>query len=230
MKKALVPAVVAMVLMGSAAVSAYVLKPTEHLAKQVQLQKLEELLPVEVGEWKLDRRATSGVVNPQQEAFIATIYDETLSRTYMGPNGERIMVSLAFGADQSKDTQVHRPEVCYPAQGFQISYRAKVSAEIDGYKLPVMNLVAEAQERIEPITYWIVLGDRVVRGSLEQKIASIQYSASGVIPYGLLFRVSSIGRDKEREFNLHQRFMTQLYESVGPDARLRLFGRAGAGA
>mgnify|MGYP003340463721 CR=1 FL=1 len=47
-------------------------------------------------------------------------YDQTLMRTYANSHGEQIMLALAWGERQRQDVKVHRPEVCYPAQGFAI--------------------------------------------------------------------------------------------------------------
>lgn len=229
MNKAIIPAVVAAMLMTSAAALAFVLKPTRHMVDSQSLAKLEDIIPREFGEWREEPAMNRGVVNPQTEEFLKSIYDETLSRTYVSPRGERIMLSLAFGADQSKATQVHRPEVCYPAQGFQIRSSEKFSLSLSDGQLPAMKLVAVAQQRIEPITYWIVVGDLVVRGSIEQKLAIVKHGMNGVVPHGLLFRVSSIGGDVTRQFDVQEKFINSLYDSLDSKQRGRLYGvRSGA--
>ena len=55
-----------------------------------------------------------------KEAIINKIYNQTLTRTYINPRGDRIMLSIAYGRDQSDALQMHKPELCYPAQGFRL--------------------------------------------------------------------------------------------------------------
>lgn len=226
MKKSLTRAIVVALMMASAAAVAVVLKPDLHMSDMSSLAKLEDIVPETFGNWRVEKNLGGGVVNPQTEEFLKTIYDETLSRTYINTDGKRIMLSLAFGADQTKATQVHRPEVCYPAQGFQIKSSQKVLLPVEN-GLPAMRLVAVAGQRIEPITYWIVVGDSVVRGSVEQKIAIIKHGMNGVIPHGLLFRVSTIGSDFDNQFLIQQNFVTDLHEALGDDVKKRLYGALG---
>lgn len=226
MKKSLPRAIVVALMMASAAAVAVVLKPDLHMSDMSSLAKLEEIVPESFGNWRVEKNMGGGVVNPQTEEFLKTIYDETLSRTYINAEGKRIMLSLAFGADQTKATQVHRPEVCYPAQGFQIKSSQKVLLPVES-GLPAMRLVAVAGQRVEPITYWIVVGDSVVRGSVEQKIAIIKHGMNGVIPHGLLFRVSTIGSDFDNQFSIQQQFATDLHHALSDDAKKRLYGALG---
>jgi EpsI family protein len=224
MKKNLIVAVVATALMSSAAALAYVLKPDVRAATTVKLVKLEEIVPKQFGEWKVDERVSGSVVNPQTQEMLSNLYDEVLTRTYVNEKGQFVMLSLAFGADQSKATQIHRPEVCYPAQGFQIKSAQKSQLTLNEKSLAVMKLVAVAGNRIEPITYWIVVGDKVVRGWFEQKMAAIDYGVNGMIPYGLLFRISTIGPDTDKQFEVQEQFLTSLQSAVDKENQTRLFG------
>ncbi|AOF83584.1 EpsI family protein [Methyloversatilis sp. RAC08] len=224
MRKNLIMAVVATALMSSAAALAYVLKPDLRAATTVRLEKLEDIVPKQFGDWKLNERASGGLVNPQTEEILNSLYDEILTRTYVNQKGQYVMLSLAFGADQSKATQIHRPEVCYPAQGFQIKKAEKSELLLNEKSIPVMKLVAVAGSRVEPIIYWIVVGDQVVRGWFEQKMAAIDYGVRGLIPYGLLFRVSTIGPDSDKQFEVQQEFLTSLQSAVDEENQTRLFG------
>ena len=151
------------------------------------------------------------------------LYNQTLSRTYKNENGEIVMLSIAYGGDQSDAMQVHKPEVCYVAQGFQIE-----SVEINnldtGYGLiPVKRLFAKMGQRHEPITYWITIGDTVAVNSLKWKLQQLKYGLTGNVPDGLLFRISSIGQ-KENAYSLQNNFTQLLMKSVTPEDRKRLIG------
>jgi EpsI family protein len=136
------------------------------------------------------------------------------------------MLSLAYGANQSRDLQIHRPEVCYSAQGFQIISTQKTSLPISTGDIPAMQLVAKLGQRNEPITYWVRIGENVVRGNLEQGFARMQYGLSGVVADGILFRVSSIGTDNTKAYASQQQFIDDLLNSVPTSTRAYLLGQA----
>ena len=105
------------------------------------------------------------------------------------------MLSLAYGGDQSHDTQIHKPEVCYPAQGFRLLSSKKDTVQLLG-SVPVMRIITELGPRHEPVTYWIRVGDKVVRGAIEQNLTPTSIAMGGHIPDGLLFRVSEISKQR----------------------------------
>jgi EpsI family protein len=73
------------------------------------------------------------------------------------------MLTLAYGSDQSAALHVHRPDICYTAQGFQISRMSNNFIQTVAGKIPVIHMLAIQEARIEPITYWITVGDTAVR-------------------------------------------------------------------
>jgi EpsI family protein len=134
------------------------------------------------------------------------------------------MLSLAYGADQSTENRIHRPEVCYPAQGFLLRNKEKGMIDEGGLNIPVMRLVAEMGNRNEPLTYWIRFGDKVVRGSIEQSLARIRFGLQGSVPDGLLFRVSEVNQDVQQSFKRQEAFIGSLLESLAPEAKKMLIG------
>mgnify|MGYP000496771242 CR=1 FL=1 len=53
------------------------------------------------------------------QEMLARLYSQVVSRVYLdSTTGKTVMLSLAYGEEQNKQSQVHLPEVCYPAQGF----------------------------------------------------------------------------------------------------------------
>lgn len=188
---------------------------------------LEALIPSQFGEWAADISAPQQVVSPTMTEALGKIYTETLSRSYVNGRGDRVMLSLAYGADQSRSMQVHKPEVCYEAQGFKVSYSAKAAAVLDHGAVPVMRLVADQGPRHEPITYWIRTGDYVVRGWLEQNMARVKNGLlHGQTPDGLLVRVSTIDDNKENAYAVQDKFLTDLVKASPEAARAMLLGKA----
>ncbi len=87
-----------------------------------------------------------------------------------------------------------------------------------------MQLVAKLGQRNEPITYWVRIGEKVVRGNLEQGFARMQYGLNGVVADGILFRVSSIATDNGKAYATQQQFIDDLLKSVPADTRAYLLG------
>jgi EpsI family protein len=80
--------------------------------------------------------------------------------------------------------------------------------------------------RYEPITYWIVIGRRVVSGRFQRKLEQLKYGLTGKIPDGMLVRVSSIGRDEARNLSRQDSFIRDLYGALDKGALERVMGDA----
>lgn len=210
--------------MFAAAGLALALKPSVMMADAGPQLDLEVLIPKTFGDWKIDDTIVPLVANPEQEALLDEIYSQTLSRTYINSKGERMMLSIAYGGNQSRSMQVHRPEVCYTAQGFQVGQMQKSSINLNGAPLPVMKLVATQGPRTEPIIYWVNIGGDAVRGNLEQGLARLRYGLTGKVPDGLLFRVSAISDNLQQSYATQEVFVRDLLASLTPAQRLRLTG------
>lgn len=212
-------------LMVSAAVLTMMMTPAVESADQQKKVDLETLIPAEFGDWKIDISTAPLMINPEEKDMIDKIYSQTLSRTYINNQGERVMLSIAYGGDQKKDLQVHRPEICYRTSGFSIGELTKDFVDTTIGRIPVLRLVAKLGARNEPITYWIRVGDTLARGWFEQKIASISYGFTGKIPDGLLFRISTISNDERESYQVQQAFLTTLLQAVRSEDRHWLVGR-----
>lgn len=205
---------------------AFVLTPKVKVAEQGPRIDLEKVIPKQFGDWRVDESIVPIQVSPDVQAKLDRIYNQTLSRTYINNAGERIMLSLAYGSDQSDSMQVHRPEVCYPAQGFQIMKQKRGKLAVGGQEVPVKRLVAAQGPRVEPITYWIVVGNQVTRGDTDRKLARVLLGLTGKVPDGMLVRVSSIDRNDEHAFQVHADFLNALAGALEPEKRQRLIGAA----
>lgn len=208
----------------------FALTPREKIADQGPKLNLETMIPKQFGEWKVEETIISLIANPEQKALINKIYNQTLTRTYINSRNERVLLSIAYGGDQRGNLAVHKPEVCYPAQGFQILKGPTISilATDDG-GIPVTRLVAIQGQRIEPITYWTTVGDTVaaLRG-LRWKIQLLKYGLTGKIPDGLLFRISSIQADAAKAYQTQDAFTRDLLKAMSPSGRERIIGKPDA--
>jgi len=186
---------------------------------------LETMIPKEFDGWKLDSTAARPIVNPALGGELEEIYSQTLERTYINNQGDRIMLAIAYGGAQKTDLHAHRPEICYTASGFDIGKMTKTFVDTTIGRIPVMQLVAKQGERNEPITYWIRVGDSVTRGWFEQKVTAIGYGLTGKVPDGLLFRVSAISNDEQDSYQTQQGFLSAILQAVRYEDRYWLVGQ-----
>ncbi|HEY0818638.1 MAG TPA: EpsI family protein, partial [Rhizobacter sp.] len=195
--------------------------PAQKLAPGIVL---EQAIPQQFGDWRLDASQGSLVVNPQTQQLLDKLYGQVLTRTYVNPKGYRIMLSVASGSHERGALQAHRPEVCYPAQGFSLLHSE--SAEITTLygTIPGRRMNTQLGTRIEPVTYWFTLGEQAVRSRFEQRMAEIRTMLTGQIPNGLLFRVSSIDPATRNAYAAHDRFVNELLAAVASRDRVRLSG------
>jgi len=211
-------------LMFTASVGAIVAKPSKRLADQRPALSLDSVIPKQFGDWREEPLRQVQVVNPQTQELLDRLYSEILSRVYVNSGGYRIMLSLAYGSDQHGSLQAHKPEVCYPAQGFALKKNeAGVLATAFG-TIPVRRLFTTMGAREEPLTYWFTVGDKAVQGTTQKRLVELRYGLTGRIPDGMLFRVSSIDRDESRAYQLQDQFINQLLQAVSPAERKRLSG------
>jgi EpsI family protein len=211
-------------MMFAASVGAIVAKPTAKLADQRPAISLESMIPKQFGDWRDEPLLPIQVVNPQTQELLDKLYSQILTRTYVNAGGYRIMLSLAYGSDQHGSLQAHKPEVCYPAQGFLLKKNEAVVLATTFGKIPARRLFTTMGPRQEPLTYWFTVGDTAVQGTTQKRLVDLRYGLTGRIPDGLLFRVSSIDPDQTRANQMQDQFIDQLLRSVSPAERKRLSG------
>ena len=216
-------------LMLTSAALAVALKPNERMADELPPIALEKVVPLQFGDWRIDDSIVPVSTSPDVQARLDEIYSQTLARTYANAQGQRIMLSIAYGADQSGDgNQVHRPEFCYTAQGFQLMGSRIGQLATEYGVLPVRRLLAVQGQRNEPITYWITIGDKATLPGLQRKINQLSYGLTGIVPDGMLVRVSSINPDTDSAYELQAKFVRELLANMDPQARVRAAGKFGA--
>ncbi|MBI3350326.1 MAG: EpsI family protein [Burkholderiales bacterium] len=220
-----VRALFAALVLASASGAAHVAKPTVHLADQQAKVELESIFPASFGGWRVDSQQPVGIISPDVAELLSKLYAQTLTRTYVGPGGERMMLSVAYGGDQSDATRAHRPDVCYPAQGFSIVASADANVDTGSGKfLNVRHMYATLGSRHEPVTFWFVVGDQVAVSGTQQKLAQLQYGMRGLIPDGMLVRVSSIDADPDAGYRAQAGFIADLRQAMPAAIQSRVFG------
>jgi EpsI family protein len=86
--------------------------------------------------------------------------------------------------------------------------------------------VAQQGSRIEPITYWVLVGETVALSGVDQKFAQLRYSTRGTIPDGMLVRVSSIDPNPAHAYSTQAEFINSLLAAMPAASRIRVAGAA----
>ena len=222
--KLLLRNILLLVLMLAASGLAVAIKPSIRIADQKPAIDLQKIIPTTFEGWREEKQSSVQIVDPEQKEMLETIYSQMLSRTYVNDRGYRVMLSLAYGGDQSRNMQVHRPEVCYAAQGFRIGGAHKVELVANGLSIPAMQLEARLDARVEPVTYWVRVGSQLARGNIELGLARVSYGIRGQIADGLLFRVSSIDGDAPNAYIQHEKFISDLIKAMPLADRSAIIG------
>ena len=208
-------------LMCGAAIAGALGKPTR---KAEGVITLETAVPRQFGAWTEVKDQAGQMVNPQTEELLKTLYSQLLTRTYVNKDGYRIMLSMAYGDDQRGGLQAHRPEICYPAQGFKVQSLQDGALPTTFGNIEVRRLTTAMGARNEPVTYWLTVGDHVIRNQFDKRMMEFRLSLTGQIPDGLLFRISSIDKDAARAFAMQQQFTADLMSAVPAETRRQLSG------
>jgi EpsI family protein len=210
-------------------VAGFAARPNAKALDKGNAVSLETLVPKRFGEWSELPDQAAQVVNPQTKELLDKLYSQILTRSYVNEQGYRIMLSMAYGDDQRGGLQAHRPEVCYPAQGFKLG-KVEDGPLVTPYgNIDVRRLGTSIGSRNEPVTYWLTVGDQVIKNTFDKRMAQIRLGLTGQIPDGLLFRISSIDNDSARGFAMQQKFTADLMAAVPPVARKQLSGLASPG-
>jgi EpsI family protein len=211
--------------MGATAGLAVVGKPRRHPDESRPPMPLEQIFPKAFGAWRSDAAIVGALVRPADEqGKLYGIYDQVLERVYFGPDGERVMLSVAYGTEQSVGLQVHRPEVCYAGGGFKVGEVHKHQLPLADRELPVTRLLATQPGLSEPITYWTLLGDTVENDQGAFRWRQISFGLRGRLLDGMVVRVSTHDHNLGRAWAQQARFARALVQAIDPALRVRVIG------
>jgi EpsI family protein len=207
--------------------AAIAMVPTVGVVEMTESISLEALFPAAFNGWKVDPTILPLEPGAEVRKVIQESYDQTLSRTYVNAQGYRVMLSVAYGGRRNQGMDIHRPEICYPAQGLAVRRdTSEVLFEFGGDRLPIKRMVAGAGSRNEPISYWLVIGDSVASFGYGHRWALLKYGLTGHVPDGMLVRVSSLDDDVDNAFEQQDTFLRDMLSAMSPEFRRRLLGQA----
>ncbi|WP_419815068.1 exosortase-associated protein EpsI, V-type [Glacieibacterium sp.] len=216
-------------MLAASAAAATALTPRRHVVLLPENRKLESIVPSKIGTWSVV--PSDAFVLPKTPGSLADrLYSQTVTRLYQSPNNIPVMLVMAYGSVQNDLLQLHRPETCYSAVGFQISGSQSVRLPLGGTaQLPVRELTATNDTRIEPIAYWTRIGDDLPLDGREQRWMKLNQQFAGIIPDGILIRMSTVGESTPEVFSRLREFAVEMVTATLPADRPVLIGKTLAG-
>ncbi|AWI75274.1 EpsI family protein [Parazoarcus communis] len=199
-------------------------KPVIKLSDLGTKLDLEAVLPDRFEGWQRLDSTPVEVVNPQASVLLDKLYSQVINRIYISEAGERVMLSVAYGEDQRGELEAHKPDFCYPAQGFTVTSTQGGLLPTPYGNIPVVRMETRAGSRFEPLTYWTTVGDVAISSLFQRRIVELEYGLKGLIPDGLIFRLSSIDPDSERAFSLQGDFLQSMISQLRVQDRARIAG------
>ena len=180
--------------------------------------KLEEVVPKTIGRWKFV--SSSGLVVPTEDLLALTLYSQQLTRVYWDGVGAPIMLLIAAGNNQTGFLQVHRPEVCYSASGYDLGQIEPQPIAIgDGRQIVANKLLAQRGGQSEWLLYWTRVGTQIPSSWARQRVAIAVDNLHRIIPDAILIRTSTIMQDGGEAERVLEEFAQAMIASVPPQLR-----------
>jgi EpsI family protein len=209
------------------AVAAAAATPRRH-EQMLGRTRLQDVITAQVGPWS--SRVNGSLILPDDADQPHDFYDQVFSRSYVAQGLPVIMLVIAYGAAQSGMMKVHRPEVCYASAGFSIHDLRP--ADVPQGAAPAItgqSFLAQRQDRVEQVLYWTRISDSFPRNLTAQRLVMLERGLHGVIPDGVLVRISTLGNSLASGHGAMEAFAQNLIVSASPLGKSILLGRSRAG-
>lgn len=210
------------VLLILSALSALLLTPKYYSVTTVP--DLATMIPTKFKNWKeISSPFTQVGLTTDKNSLVNQLYDGVLMRTYVNDKGDQVMLALAYAREQKQDIKIHRPEVCYVAQGFEMLKQtsSNISMQQSQIAKPVaMNrLLVRNQNRSEAVSYWIRIGDAYPGDGMAARMKILREGLHGKVLDGILVRASTVLEDESDSVTAYQnqeKFLKDLLNSLPP--------------
>lgn len=188
-------------------------------------RKLDAVVPEKVADWRYV--PSNDFVLPKSPGSLADrLYSQTLTRLYASDTRAPVMMVIAYGAVQNDLLQLHRPETCYAAVGYTISEsRVQTVALGPSARLPVRELSAKNDLRLEQICYWTRIGDDLPTDGSQQRWVKLRQQMRGYLSDGVLVRLSVAAEPIPEVYAELTDFARALVMAMRPADRDVLIGR-----
>jgi len=222
------------IIMGAACLvgagAAYQLKPHREVLLLPKDTKLEDLVPLQMPGWTGQDVGDPLALN-QEGTLAARLYNQQVVRLYTSAAGAEVMMLLAYGAKQSDDLQLHRPEICYPAFGFSLTRNERTNIPLGpGVDIPARRIIAQNSDGQQYVMYWSRLGEYLPQDGGEQRQARFLNAFHGLVPDGVLCRFSTWAPDPQSAWLAIDALVKAIVVGTRADARDVLIGSQRAAA
>jgi EpsI family protein len=194
-----------------------------------QRASLARSIPTQFGDWKEVSYAEDQIdpgKGTADEPNMDRPYDDVLMRAYGNSQGDIVLLAVAYGRNQRQEVKIHRPDVCYTAQGFQLVERSPVSlpfSDVHG-----MRMLVKAPGRTEAISYWIRIGNVFTENAWAIRYHIFKQGLAGQAVDGVLVRASRIEQGSATgsgaRYRVQEQFLGDLVRALPPPARRLLLG------
>jgi EpsI family protein len=201
-------------------------KPDKPLRMLDKSAKLEDMIPRKIAGWEFEGKG--GLVLPPEDTLRDRIYNHLLTRYYASAFDVPVMLLIAYSGQQDGMLQVHRPEVCYPAGGYNLLENHIEPLDAGGGLIvPTHYISARSTSRYEQLIYWTRIGNAFPERWWQQHVAVAEENLKGRVPDGVLVRMSTAAPSDKDAIAVLTRFAHALFAQLSPQARRVLFGDAG---
>ena len=181
---------------------------------------MEANTPSVVGPWHVLQTSAIQVGLTTTANDINQPYDQTVMRTFVDNEGHAIHVALAWGRHQRQEVKIHRPELCYPAQGLAVESlkdtRFPLTLANDQPIVGKRMVAHNGSGMTELVSYWIRIGSTYSGNAWQTRLHIMQEGLAGRVTDGVLVRVSqrvSKDQDFEAAFHRQEQFIADLYNN-----------------
>jgi EpsI family protein len=202
------------------------LRPVPAAASQAP--SIDAALPGRVGAWRAVpwQGPLDANVRRHDAPDFDNPYDQVAMRAYAGAHGRVLTLVVAWGASQRQEVKIHRPELCYLAQGYhvqglqdaRIGTVAGAAVPIDGQRMQVRS----SGGALEAVTWWIRIGGLYSQGAVATRLHILAEGLQGRVPDGVLVRASrplAPGEDAAAAQDELEAFLRELVAGVPAPAR-----------
>ena len=184
--------------------------------------QLAQAIPQAFGPYRV--ASTDGLILPPEDELSKKLYDKVVTRVYEGDGLLPVMALFAYGSTQNLTLQLHRPDKCYPMQGFTLSPVVTTTVRMAGHMIPAAITTAARNERSEQLLYWSRIGTEFPADRWRETWLVARENFRGWMPDGILVRLSSINSDREAAVAQMRDFAQMLGAALPPLGKRILMG------
>lgn len=201
------------------------IRPELNTIDQMEIPNFETTIPNKLPNWQNITPKYIDIKDISENSLVNKVYNQTLDKVFTNANNQIVVLTLGYGLNQTDEHRVHKPDTCYPAQGYNIESNDEITLSIMSKEVPARFLKGVSKQDTEYVTYWIVIGGVATANDWEFKKQQLKFALEKKVPDGLLFRLSSNNVTAEEALKIHTQFANQLAIALNPRARQFFFGK-----